>query len=196
MTGDAKAILLLVLLVLTACADEGPRFNHVSAGLPPPPTNRARIFVYRDFAIYQGLEWVPIFFNGTTIGAVGPGHVILRDVAAPGTYRIEPKSEGLWPDQAKTVTVAPGQVIYAKVTSFKGLDPSAGDSAELITYVVVLMDPATGRREIDPLWYEAQSSNAQAHEQGRSLQCMASGPHSATGRRSTQITPERSLKWR
>jgi hypothetical protein len=76
MTGDAKTILLLVLLVLTACADEGPRFNQESAGLPPPPATSARIFVYRDFAIYQGLEWVPVFFNSTTIAVVVRGFAL------------------------------------------------------------------------------------------------------------------------
>jgi hypothetical protein len=149
----------LVLLALAACAGEQPTFDQVGGRLPPPPANTARIFVYRAFEPYQSLDWVPVFFNGATVGAVGPGKVILRDVA-PGTYTIEAKSEGLWPEQAKTVTVQAGDVIYAKITSFKTLDPTPGQPAEVVTYVVVLMDPASARREIGPLWYEGRKSDA------------------------------------
>jgi hypothetical protein len=154
-----KRLIALVLLALTACAGEQPTFDQLGARLPPAPANTARIFVYRAFEPYQSLQWVPVFFNNDTIGAVGPGKVILRDVA-PGTYTIEAKSEGLWPEQAKTVTVRPGGVVYAKITSFKGLDPTADAPSELITYVVVLMDPATAQREIGPLRYEARRMTA------------------------------------
>jgi hypothetical protein len=150
-----KRLGALVMLALAACAAEPvPTFDQVGARLPPPPANTARIFVYRDFEPYQSLEWVAVFFNGATVGAVGPGKVFLRDVA-PGTYTIEAKSEGLWPEQAKTVTVQPGQTVYAKVTSFKSLNPTGNRQSAISTFVVVLMDPVTARREIGPLWYEA-----------------------------------------
>jgi hypothetical protein len=150
----------VVLLALAACGGEQPTFDQVGARLPPP-ANTARIVVYRAFEPYQSLEWVPVFFNGVTVGAVGPGKVILRDVA-PGTYTVEAKSEGLWPEQAKTVVVQAGQTVYAKITSFKGLNPTVNRPAELVTYVVVLMDPATARREIGPLRYEARRAMASA----------------------------------
>lgn len=160
MTSALKRLLLLALLAAAGCAQQQPTFDQVSASLPPVPVNAARIFVYRAFEPYQSLSWVPIFFNGATVGAVGPGHVVMRDVP-PGTYVIEPKSEGLWPEQAKTVTVGPGQTVYAKVESFKGLDPTANHrEALLTTFVVVLMDTATGRREIGPLWYDAAQAGA------------------------------------
>lgn len=152
-------LVALVLLVLAACAGDQPTVDQVEARLPPPPANTARIFVYRAFEPYQSLEWVRVFFNGATVGAVGPGKVILRDVA-PGTYTIEAKSEGLWPEQAKSVTVRPGDIVYAKITSFKGLNPTANRPAELVTYVIVLMDPATAQREIGPLRYEARRAMA------------------------------------
>jgi len=161
-----KRLFALVLLALGACAVDRPTFDQVSAQLPPPAANAARIFVYRAFEPYQSLEWVPVFFNGATVGAVGPGKVFLRDVA-PGIYTIEAKSEGLWPEQAKAVAVQAGQIVYAKITSFKGLNPAVNHPAEMVTFVVVLIDPATARREIGPLWYEAGAADAVGRDRGQ-----------------------------
>ncbi len=168
MAAAARRVWLLLALGLAGCAGAGPRFDDIAAGLPPVPQGAARIFIYRDFEPYQSLSWVPVFFNGATIGAVGPGHVLLRDVP-PGAYRIEAQSEGLWPDQAKVVTVAAGETVYAKIASFRSIDPTVNDAEVLITtFVVVLVDPATGRREIGSLWYTAHWARPPAAgERGR-----------------------------
>ena len=147
--------LLILALGLGAGCAAGPTFDEVAATLPPLPPGAARIIVYRAYEPYQSLSWVPVFFNGANVGAVGPGHVFVRDVP-PGAYNIAPLSQGLYPDQEKVVLAAPGQTFYAKVESFKGLDPSANRPVPLTTFVVVLVDPATARREIGPLWYTAQ----------------------------------------
>lgn len=153
MTNAMNRLVLLLALVAAGCASL-PTFDQASARLPPIPAGEARIFVYRDYEPYQSLSWVPVFFNRATIGAVGPGHVLMRDVP-PGTYTIEPKSEGLWPDQAKSVRVAAGDTVYAKIESFNGLE-ATGSSDELqTTFVAVLVDPIAARREIGPLWYDA-----------------------------------------
>ncbi len=146
---------LFVFLALAAagCA-ERPTFDQVASSLPPPPPGAARIFVYRAFEPYQSLSWVPVFFNGYNVGAVGPGHVILRDVPA-GTYDIAVASQGLYPNQDKVVTLAPGQVAYAKIGSFQGLNPTANRDVPLTTFVVMLADPETARREMGRLWYSA-----------------------------------------
>jgi hypothetical protein len=73
--------------------------------------------------------------------------VILRDVA-PGTYTVEARSEGLWPEWAKTVTLRPVDVVHAKITSFKTLNPTPGQPAELATYVVVLRKASTSPRSL------------------------------------------------
>jgi hypothetical protein len=151
-----RRLVVLLVFALAGCAGQAPTFDDVAATLPPVPPGEVRVFVYRDFEPYQSLSWVPVFLNGNEIGAVGPGHVILRDVP-PGTYRIEAKSEGLWPDQAKTVDALAGQAIYAKITSFKGLNPSVSSGATMTTFVVTLMDPATARHEIGTLWYTAKA---------------------------------------
>jgi hypothetical protein len=153
-------LVLLLALAAAGCASP-PTFDQVSATLPPIPAGEARIFVYRDYEPYQSLAWVPVFFNGATIGAVGPGHVLKRDVP-PGTYKIEAKSEGLWPDQAKTVRVAAGDSVFAKIESFNSLSDT-GDSDEFqTTFVVVLVDPVVARREIGSRWYDADGAASRA----------------------------------
>ena len=151
MTRALQRLILLLALVAIGCTNP-PTFDQVSATLAPIRAGEARIFVYRDYEPYQSLSWVPVFFNRAKVGAVGPGQVLMRDVP-PGTYTIEPKSEGLWPNQAKTVRVGAGDSVYAKIESFNGLDPS-GDDLQA-TFVVVLMDSVAARREIGPLWYQA-----------------------------------------
>jgi hypothetical protein len=153
-----RSLSLLVAMLVAACTS-GPTFDQVSTNLPPPPAGTARIFVYRDIGSYQDLSWVPVSFNGGDIGAVGPGKVLMRDVAA-GTYTISAKSDGFWPDQDKTVIVAPGQTIYAKIETLRSLDPTRDRPAWLNTYVVVLIDTITGRREIGGLWYSASTRPA------------------------------------
>jgi hypothetical protein len=159
MPSALSRLLLLVALAVAGCGG-GPIFDQVSATLPPVPAGEARIFVYRDYEPYQSLSWVPVFFNGATIGAVGPGHVLMRDVP-PGTYKIEPKSEGLWPDQAKTVRVAAGDSVFAKIESFNGLDDTGASDLQT-TFVVVLVDPVAARREIGPLWYDVRLTAGRA----------------------------------
>ena len=144
----------LLLAAVAAGCENLPTFEQASATLPQLPAGEARIFLYRDLAAYQSLAWDPIFFNGKNIGAVGPGQVILRDVA-PGTYKIEPKSEGLWPDQAKTVRLSAGDVVYAKVETFTGLDPVGNTNDLQDTFVVVIVDPALAQRAIASLHYRA-----------------------------------------
>jgi hypothetical protein len=149
---------LLCGALLAACAP-APTYDQVSATLPALAPGQARIFVYRDFQPYQSLAWVPVFLNGTNIGAVGPGKVMQRDLP-PGSYTIEAKSEELWPDQAKIVALAPGQTAYAKIESFRGISSNSVEGADIPTFVIVLIDPAQARREIGGLWYQARTRAA------------------------------------
>jgi hypothetical protein len=146
---------LLLLAAIGACA-QPLSYAQVAPSLTGPPPGMARLVVYRDFS-YQSPSWVPVFFNGARVSAVGPGYVMLRDVP-PGTYDISVASQGLYPDQNKIVAAAPGQIFYAKIETVRGLDPSANRPVPLTTFVVVLVEPEIAQREIAPLWYTAQQT--------------------------------------
>lgn len=147
-----RQLLLLAVVLVAGCSGERPPRVDQSS-LPPIPAGMARLYVYRDFEPYQSLAYVPVFLNRADIGAVGPAKVLFRDVA-PGTYTIEAKSEGLWPDQTKTVALGAGQTAYAKIESFHGLDPTANRPELQTTFVVVLIVPEIAARETGLLWLE------------------------------------------
>lgn len=150
---------LLLLAAVGACA-QPLSYAQIAPSLAGPPPGLARIVVYRDWS-YQSPSWVPVFFNGARVSAVGPGYVMLRDVP-PGTYDISVASQGLYPNQNKIVAAAPGQTFYAKIETVRGLDPGANRPVPLTTFVVVLVEPAIAQREIAPLWYTAQRQDRAA----------------------------------
>jgi hypothetical protein len=164
-------VLGLLVLALAGCAPP-PRLAEVAAQLPPPG-NAARLFVYRDYDLAQSLQAVPVYVNGSEIGGVAPGHVLVCSLP-PGVYTLAPRADYLWPDQAKTVRVAAGQEIYAKVGSFwttgsaappvtlaalrlpaKQLaDSTLSPGPNLVpVFVLTLQNPAIGQSEVGALWY-------------------------------------------
>jgi len=156
MRGILRQLVLLAVVVLAGCSSAtAPRFDQT--GVPPIPAGMARVYLYRAFEPYQSLAYVPVFLNRVDIGAVGPGKVLFRDVT-PGTYTIEAKSEGLWPDQTKTVALGAGQTVYAKLESFRGLDPTANVPEPQTTFVVVLIAPEIAEREMGELLLETKAS--------------------------------------
>ena len=146
-------LFLAVTVSVTGCA-QPPRYVDVAASVPPVAPWQARIYAYREPGVYEGLDWVPILLNGQQAGAVGPGQVIMRDVV-PGTYSIEAASQGVYPGQTKVVALAPGQTIYVKVTTLRGMIPTSRRDRPAFTYIAVLMDPAIARQEIAGLAYTA-----------------------------------------
>lgn len=158
-TRGFRLLSVALLAALGACA-QPPSYAQVAPSLPALALGMARIVVYRDYS-YQSPSWVPVFFNGARVSAVGPGYVMLRDVP-PGTYDIAVASQGLYPNQDKVVAAAPGQTFYAKIETVRGLDPTANRPVPLTTFVVVLVEPETAQREIAPLWYTAQTAEGAA----------------------------------
>jgi hypothetical protein len=145
-----KAIALATMALASACAGvgapAGPTFAQVAAQLPPIPPDRARIFFYRDYELYESMGRPDITLNGETAGISEPGGVFYRDVA-PGRYLIAVRDSTLYPHQDKTVTLSAGQTAYAKIESLKSYN--SGDSThEPDTFVVVLVNPAEGQHEI------------------------------------------------
>ncbi|HUN47201.1 MAG TPA: DUF2846 domain-containing protein [Stellaceae bacterium] len=148
------AAALAASLLLAACANgDGPPgtpYSEVAATIPPVPAGEARIYFYRDYEPYESLARPWIYLNGRRIGYSDPGGVYYRDVA-PGTYRIKVDSEGRYWHQFKTVTLAPGNVVYAKIESLRSWD--SGDQYQRDTFVVDLIGPPAAERQIAALNY-------------------------------------------
>jgi hypothetical protein len=118
--------------------------------LPPVSPAKARLVVYRTAnSPYDGLEWTAVSLNGIRADDSGPGTVFYRDVA-PGTYEIGVRSDQLYPDQSKTVAVAPGSTTFVRIVSLPYWGQS-GVQWQGNTFVVAIVEPAIGQYEIGPL---------------------------------------------
>ena len=139
--------------LLTACGagTAGPRFADVAAQLPPIAPDRARFYFYRDYELYESMARPYITLNGEVAGISEPGGVSYRDVA-PGPYLVAVRNYTLYPDQDKTVTVRAGESEYVKIESLKSY-ASGMEVYEFDTFVVVIVDPDQGRRDIAPKRY-------------------------------------------
>jgi hypothetical protein len=144
---------LVLLLVLAGCAP-GPRFGQVAGTLPPVPSGDARLFFYRWLEPYETLSWTPVYLNGAPVGVSRPGSVFYRDVPA-GTYAIVVRSEGIYPNQFKTVAVGPGQAVYVRIDSLSSWARGGAVRREWEenTFVVDLVEPDVARREMQELDY-------------------------------------------
>jgi hypothetical protein len=74
----------------------------------PPSADKARLYIYRDATIYGSQVWTAVSLDRGRLGDSASGTVFYRDVA-PGTYEVEVRSDRLYPDQFKTVTLMPGR---------------------------------------------------------------------------------------
>ncbi len=148
---SVQALILALAVGLSACVGggepPGTRFAAVAAQLPPVPPDRARFFFYRDYALYDSLQRPAIALNGQPAVVSEPGGVSYRDMP-PGTYLISVPYSAIYPNKDKIVTVGGGQTVYAKIQT-ETFEPNI----TLLDYqpdifVVVLVDPADGQREI------------------------------------------------
>jgi hypothetical protein len=119
------------------------------AGVAGPLAGMGRLYVYRENNFYDALVWTAISLNRVVVGSSAPGSVFYRDVA-PGTYRIEARSDQLYPDQAKTVVVKPGMTVFVRIA----VAASYGKSDRQWvgnTFVVQIVDPAVARIQMSRL---------------------------------------------
>jgi hypothetical protein len=115
----------------------------------PPPADKARLYIYRDATIYGSQVWAAVSLDHTRLGDSAPGVAFYRDVA-PGTYEIEVRSDELYPNQFKTVRLAPGSVTFVKIQDAS--DWGKTDSGPMgTTFVVSIIDPAIGTVETSRL---------------------------------------------
>jgi predicted RNA-binding protein with TRAM domain len=142
---------LAALLSACGAGTAGLRFADVAPQLPPIAPDRARFYFYRDYELYESMARPYITLNGEVAGISEPGGVSYRDVA-PGTYLVAVRNYTLYPDQDKTVTVKAGESEYVKIESLKSY-ASGMEVYEFDTFVVVIVDPDQGRRDIAPKRY-------------------------------------------
>jgi hypothetical protein len=136
----------LIATTLGGCAATGPEGTGAAAA--PLAAEKARVYVYRELNPYDSPTWTAVSLNREKIGDSSPGRVFYRDVT-PGTYEIEVRSDYLYPNQFKTVTLAPGGTVYAKIQEARSWGKSFEGGGT--TFVVTIMDPAVGHREIGTL---------------------------------------------
>jgi len=138
-------VLAVGLLSLLACS--ATPLEPVLAS--PPPADKARLYIYRDATAYGSQLWTPVSLDRARVGDTAPGTVLYRDVA-PGTYEVEVRSDKLYPDQFKTVRLAPGSTTFVKIQE-QPLWGASGFSRQGTTFVVAIIDPAIGTAEISRL---------------------------------------------
>jgi hypothetical protein len=139
-----RACVLLLAGWLGGCAT-APQLT----AFPPVPTDMARFYVLREPTIYDSQIWTAVSLNDQVAGTSAPGTVFYRDVA-PGTYRVEARSEKLYPDQVKTVVVRPGSATFVRVDNL----PTWSQSNRQwwgTTFTVEIIDPAIGQVELGKL---------------------------------------------
>jgi hypothetical protein len=155
-----RGAFLVLLLGIAGCAPAGPPFASVAGTLPPVPAGAARVFLYRWLEPYESLTPTTAFLNGGPIGVTETGAVLYRDVA-PGRYTIAVQSEGIFPNQFKTVTLKAGDTVYVRIDSLRNWAPcgsggggeSGGGASSgcADTFVVQIMDPAVASYEMRDL---------------------------------------------
>lgn len=157
-----RGFVLLVLLAAASCAPPGPPFASVASTISPVPQGTARVFFYRWLEPYETLAPTVASLNNLPIGVTEPGAVLYRDVA-PGQYLISVQSDGVYPNQFKTVVLQPGNVAYVRIASLRSWSPcgggggggegGGGGGAEGCwdTFVVQIIDPAVALGEMRDL---------------------------------------------
>ena len=143
-----RTFLLLAALTLAGCAQPGPPFASLAASLPPVPAGEARIFFYRWLEPYESTAATAVLLNGNRVAVTETGSVLYRDLA-PGQYTISIPNSGRYPYQFKTVVLAPGEVMYARIESRRdwAVCNIYSDACQ-DTFVVNLVAPSLGLSEM------------------------------------------------
>jgi hypothetical protein len=139
------AVLALSVLSLVSCTTaqcERP-------GSAAPPAGLARFYFFRSAAVYDSQQWTAVSLNHQKVGDSAPGGVFYRDVP-PGRYEIEVRSDKLYPNQFKTVVVAPGSTTYVAVQNLPHWS-QGGWQTQGTTFAVSIVDPTLAVRQIAAL---------------------------------------------
>ncbi|HUJ97778.1 MAG TPA: DUF2846 domain-containing protein [Stellaceae bacterium] len=114
-----------------------------------PPAGLARFYFFRSGSVYDSQQWTAVSLNRQKVGDSAPGGVFYRDVP-PGRYEIEVRSDKLYPNQFKTVVVAPGSTTYVAVQNLPHWS-QGGWQTQGTTFAVSIVDPTLAVRQIAAL---------------------------------------------
>ena len=111
-----KLSVLLVLVLGAGCAS-GPRYADIEDQIPPVPSGRGRIFVYRSGSMFGAAIQPSVFLNDEKVGSSVPGGFFFLD-RSPGNFEVKCATET---DHRVTFTLVAGEVVYVKTTMAMGL---------------------------------------------------------------------------
>lgn len=112
-----KFILLLTILLLTACGTTGA--VNLSALTKPVPADQARIVVTRDSSLLYLASAVDVKSNGVKIASLGRGGSVVHDIRK-GTSVLSVSSFGAFGQFTVTFDAAPGQTYEFVVSPRSG----------------------------------------------------------------------------
>ncbi len=111
---NCRSLLLAVLIslaALTGCA----RMPLVGAtAIPPIPTGKARLWIYRVYLPSETLNMTRVSMNGAYAGYAQLGGAFYRDVQ-PGVYHITVESYGRDFNQSTNVALVAGQEAFVEI---------------------------------------------------------------------------------
>ena len=134
------AFIVAAVALLSACAG-GPKYAEVASAIPAQKSGEGRIYFYRESSMVGAAIQPDIQLNGAKVGESVPGGFFFVD-QKPGSMKVATSTEV---EKQLTFTLDPGQVRYVKTVIGFGL--VAG------RVYPELVDPATGRKDIESLSY-------------------------------------------
>jgi hypothetical protein len=134
-----------LLLLLIGCGHLPPTSSVV---IPPVPAGAARIWIYRDGGVYDGLERPYLRLNGQVAGISEPNGAFYRDVP-PGHYTVSVDSYGVpYPNQFGQVDLGAGQVAFVKVLTMRERVGGGDVVASRALYFTQLVAPEAAQAAI------------------------------------------------
>jgi hypothetical protein len=133
-------VVVIVALLLSACATSGPKFTEMGASMPAAATDMGRIYFYRTTALGAAVQ-PDVRLNGEVIGKAVPNGFFYADRPA-GNYQVATETEV---ERRLTFTLEPGQIRYVRLNIAMGF---------FVGHVYgELVDEAKGREEIADMRY-------------------------------------------
>jgi hypothetical protein len=141
----ATAVVIVVSLLLSACATSGPKFSEMAAAMTPARSDMGRVYFYRTAVIGAAVQ-PDVRLNGEVIGTAVPNGFFYADRPA-GNYQVTTETEV---ERKLTFTLDAGQVRYVRLNISMGLFVGRVYGE--------LVDEAKGKEEIADLRFTGKTA--------------------------------------